>query len=114
MSWCFPARLLRGVNTEWLAAEMVHSSPNTCTLPRPNTTPSRLLSAVCCACAVLCHPLFGSQVAVHTVTLDMRDLAAVAQMPHQLPDEFREVDILINNAGLALGVTTVSDHDIKV
>lgn len=51
---------------------------------------------------------------MHTVTLDMRDLAAVAQMPHQLPDEFREVDILINNAGLALGVTTVSDHDINV
>jgi NADP-dependent 3-hydroxy acid dehydrogenase YdfG len=44
----------------------------------------------------------------------MRDLAAVAQMPHQLPDEFKEVDILINNAGLALGVTTVSDHDIEV
>lgn len=75
-----------------------------------------ITSAVCrvlCR-AVLCHPLFGSQVAVHTVTLDMRDLAAVAQMPHQLPDEFREVDILINNAGLALGVTTVSDHDINV
>lgn len=51
---------------------------------------------------------------MHTVTLDMRDLAAVAQMPHQLPPEFREVDILVNNAGLALGVTTVGDHDIEV
>jgi NAD(P)-dependent dehydrogenase (short-subunit alcohol dehydrogenase family) len=54
------------------------------------------------------------QVPVHCVTLDMRDLDAVAQLPAQLPDEFKEVDILINNAGLALGITTVIDHDIQV
>lgn len=54
------------------------------------------------------------QVPVHTVVLDMRNLEAVAQMPHQLPDQFKEVDILINNAGLALGVTTVDSHDIEV
>jgi NADP-dependent 3-hydroxy acid dehydrogenase YdfG len=54
------------------------------------------------------------QVPIHSVTLDMRNLEAVAQLPHQLPAEFQEVDILINNAGLALGVTTVGDHDIEV
>lgn len=51
---------------------------------------------------------------MHSVTLDMRDLDAVAQLPAQLPQEFQAVDILINNAGLALGVTTVSEHDIEV
>lgn len=54
------------------------------------------------------------QVPVHCVMLDMRDLDAVSQLPAQLPDEFKAVDILINNAGLALGVTTVTDHDIQV
>lgn len=56
----------------------------------------------------------SSQVPVHTFTLDMRDLAAVARLPHELPDGFKDIDILVNNAGLALGVTTVSDHDIEV
>lgn len=58
--------------------------------------------------------LLLTQVQVHSVTLDMRDLDAVVQLPAQLPQAFQAVDILINNAGLALGVTTVSDHDIEV
>lgn len=58
--------------------------------------------------------MFLSQVPVHAVTLDMRDLDAVAQLPGQLPEEFKAVDILVNNAGLALGVTTVDTHDIEV
>eukprot|EP00775_Hariotina_reticulata_P004084 gene4084-4331_t len=53
------------------------------------------------------------QVPVHVVQLDMRDLEAVKHFAADLPSEFQEVDILINNAGLALDVTTVSDHLIE-
>jgi NAD(P)-dependent dehydrogenase (short-subunit alcohol dehydrogenase family) len=65
-------------------------------------------------CVSMLRNAVSLQVPVHCVTLDMRDLDAVSQLPAQLPDEFKEVDILINNAGLALGVTTVTDHDIQV
>jgi 3-hydroxy acid dehydrogenase / malonic semialdehyde reductase len=37
------------------------------------------------------------------VTLDVRDRAAVAQVVDGLPAEFAEIDVLVNNAGLALG-----------
>ncbi|NLX18315.1 MAG: SDR family oxidoreductase [Desulfobulbus sp.] len=43
-------------------------------------------------------------VPVHAVSLDVRNREAVAAMVHQLPEEFRAVDVLINNAGLALGL----------
>jgi 3-hydroxy acid dehydrogenase / malonic semialdehyde reductase len=36
--------------------------------------------------------------------LDVRDRAAVAAMPAALPDGFAAVDVLVNNAGLALGL----------
>jgi 3-hydroxy acid dehydrogenase/malonic semialdehyde reductase len=38
------------------------------------------------------------------VTLDVTDLDAVAALPGSLPDGWREVDVLVNNAGLALGL----------
>jgi 3-hydroxy acid dehydrogenase/malonic semialdehyde reductase len=38
------------------------------------------------------------------ITLDVRDRAAVEQAVAELPAEFREVDCLVNNAGLALGL----------
>lgn len=38
------------------------------------------------------------------VTLDVRDSEAVMQLPGKLPDEFSQVDVLVNNAGLALGL----------
>jgi len=38
------------------------------------------------------------------VTLDVTDAAAVAALPDSLPDGWREVDVLVNNAGLALGL----------
>jgi 3-hydroxy acid dehydrogenase/malonic semialdehyde reductase len=37
-------------------------------------------------------------------TLDVTDAIAVAALPGSLPREWREVDVLINNAGLALGL----------
>lgn len=38
------------------------------------------------------------------VTLDVRDSEAVMQLPGKLPHEFSQVDVLVNNAGLALGL----------
>ena len=38
------------------------------------------------------------------VTLDVRDSEAVMQLPGKLPDEFSKVEVLVNNAGLALGL----------
>jgi 3-hydroxy acid dehydrogenase/malonic semialdehyde reductase len=41
--------------------------------------------------------------AVLPVILDVNDAAAVSAMPGALPEGWRRIDILINNAGLALG-----------
>ena len=40
----------------------------------------------------------------HIATLDVTDEAAVNALPGALPAEFAEVDVLVNNAGLALGL----------
>jgi 3-hydroxy acid dehydrogenase / malonic semialdehyde reductase len=42
--------------------------------------------------------------AVHVITLDVRDSKAVSDAFSSLPPEFAEVDLLVNNAGLALGL----------
>jgi 3-hydroxy acid dehydrogenase/malonic semialdehyde reductase len=42
--------------------------------------------------------------AVFPLVLDVTDTDAVAALPDSLPPEWREVDVLINNAGLALGL----------
>ncbi|MBO9622100.1 MAG: SDR family NAD(P)-dependent oxidoreductase [Sphingomonas sp.] len=41
---------------------------------------------------------------VHTLAFDVRDEAARDAALHSLPEEFRGIDLLINNAGLALGL----------
>ena len=38
------------------------------------------------------------------LTLDVTDAAAVAALPESLPEGWREIDVLVNNAGLALGL----------
>jgi 3-hydroxy acid dehydrogenase/malonic semialdehyde reductase len=40
----------------------------------------------------------------HVVMLDVRDNAAVERAVAALPADFRDVDVLVNNAGLALGL----------
>jgi 3-hydroxy acid dehydrogenase/malonic semialdehyde reductase len=42
--------------------------------------------------------------AVFPLVLDVTDVGAVAALPDSLPPEWREVDVLINNAGVALGL----------
>lgn len=43
-------------------------------------------------------------VAVLTLCFDVRDRESVRQSLESLPDEWRDIDVLINNAGLALGL----------
>lgn len=41
---------------------------------------------------------------VHVISLDVRDRQAVKDAVESLPEPFRGIDVLINNAGLALGL----------
>jgi 3-hydroxy acid dehydrogenase/malonic semialdehyde reductase len=49
---------------------------------------------------------------VLAVQLDVRDAAAVAAAVAGLPDEFAAVDVLVNNAGLALGLNPAQQADL--
>ena len=46
----------------------------------------------------------SAQAPVHPLTLDVRDRAAVERALATLPADFARVDVLVNNAGLALGL----------
>jgi 3-hydroxy acid dehydrogenase / malonic semialdehyde reductase len=46
------------------------------------------------------------------VILDVRNRAAVAEVVAALPEEFAEVDVLVNNAGLALGQHPAQEADL--
>jgi 3-hydroxy acid dehydrogenase/malonic semialdehyde reductase len=46
------------------------------------------------------------------IALDVRDRSAVAAAVEALPDEFKAVDVLVNNAGLALGLNPAQDADL--
>jgi len=47
----------------------------------------------------------SQQVPCHVIVCDVSDRDAVAQAIATLPEQFQNIDILLNNAGLALGVT---------
>ena len=49
---------------------------------------------------------------VHTVKMSVSDTEAVQQLPGRLPEKFRDVSVLVNNAGCALGVATVDNNSI--
>jgi 3-hydroxy acid dehydrogenase/malonic semialdehyde reductase len=44
--------------------------------------------------------------------LDVTDAAAVSALPDSLPDGWREVDVLVNSAGLALGLDPAQRADV--
>lgn len=46
----------------------------------------------------------ATQCEVHMIPLDVRDRAAVQGAIKSLPERFRSIDVLLNNAGLALGL----------
>ncbi len=51
-------------------------------------------------------------VPVHTISVDVRDRAAVTAAIEALPPEFAEVDLLVNNAGLAQGLDKAQTADL--
>ncbi len=46
-------------------------------------------------------------------TLDMTDLKAVDAFPDSLPEDWRQIDVLVNNAGLALGLTPAWEASLE-
>lgn len=53
---------------------------------------------------------------VHAISMDVRDKKAVKGAIEKLPEKFSQVDILINNAGLALGLSSFdqqSEDDLE-
>ncbi len=54
----------------------------------------------------------GDSASVHVIPLDVRRREAVETELTQLPDGFSEVDVLINNAGLALGLEPAAKADM--
>lgn len=49
---------------------------------------------------------------VHSCAFDMRDEAAIDAAISALPENFRDIDVLINNAGLALGTGPAQEADL--
>jgi NADP-dependent 3-hydroxy acid dehydrogenase YdfG len=49
---------------------------------------------------------------MHQVVLDIRDRAQIESMMADLPDQFKNIDILLNNAGLALGVNPAQESNL--
>ncbi len=47
----------------------------------------------------------------HLLTFDIRDAEATQQALASLPTDWQAVDVLVNNAGLALGLTTLDQAD---
>jgi 3-hydroxy acid dehydrogenase / malonic semialdehyde reductase len=52
-------------------------------------------------------------VEVHIATIDVADKAQVQQFFDSLPNEFRSIDVLVNNAGLALGMAPAQDATLE-
>ncbi|MCC6459382.1 MAG: SDR family NAD(P)-dependent oxidoreductase [Saprospiraceae bacterium] len=53
------------------------------------------------------------QADVHTLSFDVRDQAAVQYAFEQLPDEWQNIDVLINNAGLAKGLSPIHEGSLE-
>jgi len=49
---------------------------------------------------------------VHIIPLDVRDREAVQGAISSLPERFRDIDVLLNNAGLALGLAPAHQVDL--
>jgi len=55
----------------------------------------------------------GVEALVHIIALDVRDEEAVMNALTNLPENFSEIDVLVNNAGLALGLEPAHESDIS-
>ncbi|HHB76185.1 MAG TPA: SDR family oxidoreductase [Desulfobulbus sp.] len=54
------------------------------------------------------HP----DVPIHTMVFDVRDRARVEQSIADIPEQFSSIDVLVNNAGLALGLSGAQEADM--
>ena len=50
---------------------------------------------------------------IHRVALDIRDLEQLKTMVAELPDSCKNVDVLLNNAGLALGMAPAQEASLE-
>lgn len=50
---------------------------------------------------------------LHTIAFDIRDEAAREAALSGIPEEFRQIDLLVNNAGLALGTSTAQEARLE-
>jgi len=55
----------------------------------------------------------GKQTAITTLQFDVRDKEAVFSAIESLPENFRDINVLINNAGNAHGMSSIQDGDIN-
>ena len=53
------------------------------------------------------------QIKVLVSQYDVRDYEAVKQAIENLPEEWKNIDVLVNNAGLALGLGGIQNGDIE-
>lgn len=54
----------------------------------------------------------GASAEIHIIPLDVRDREAVQGAIESLPERFRAIDVLVNNAGLALGLEPAQQADL--
>ncbi|MEJ1221324.1 SDR family NAD(P)-dependent oxidoreductase [Sediminicola sp. 1XM1-17] len=59
------------------------------------------------------HKELGAQTKVHILNFDVRDKEAVSSAMESLPEEFAQIDILINNAGNAHGLEPINDGNLE-
>lgn len=55
----------------------------------------------------------GEDTSVHIMTLDVRDQKAIMTELTALPENFSKIDVLVNNAGLALGLEPAPEADLS-
>ena len=55
----------------------------------------------------------GKQTAITTLQFDVRDKEAIFSAIESLPENFRDIDVLINNAGNAHGMSSIQEGDIN-
>lgn len=59
------------------------------------------------------HGRIDGPAIVHPLHFDVRDNAAVEQAITSLPDEWKRIDVLVNNAGLAAGFDPIQEGSIE-
>ncbi|MEJ2656674.1 MAG: SDR family oxidoreductase [Desulfobacterales bacterium] len=57
--------------------------------------------------------MLGDKTFVHTLSLDVRHQESVMTELTHLPEKFSEIDVLVNNAGLALGLEPAPEAEIS-